>query len=375
MAFELPDVPSTILDSVESPSVLVFEDRVRQNIKEMIRVAGGVERLRPHCKTHKMTAVIQLLLDAGIVRHKAATVAEAEMLATAGVKDVALAYNPVGPNIPRVVALVQKFPETDFSVTADHPGPLTRLARAAADAGVSVGVLMDINVGQNRTGISPDSNEAVELYSLIGSSDGVTCVGFHVYDGHQHQSSAAERTEAVMKEWPRVLALREQCESSGNPVQELVCGGTPTFPVYAGIDTPGVSLSPGTSIFHDAGYGSSFPDLQFVPAAGLVTRVISRPSSNRVTLDLGNKAVAADPPNGRRVHFPTLPDAVHVLHNEEHLVLETDLAADYSPGDVLLGVPVHVCPTSALHQSVSVLNGEGNLSTWDVTARNRKISV
>ena len=375
MAFELPDVAASILNSVESPSVLVFEERVRRNIDEMIRVAGAPTRLRPHCKTHKMTAVIRMLLDAGIERHKAATVAEAEMLASTGVKDVALAYNPVGPNIARVLALVQKFPQTAFTVTADHPGPLSNLAASATAAGVTVGVLMDINVGQNRTGICPDSAEAEELYALINSSDGVSCAGFHIYDGHQHQSSAEERTKAVIKEWPRVLALRERCEAAGCPVNELVCGGTPTFPVYAALENPGISLSPGTSIFHDAGYGSSFPDLQFLPAAGLVTRVISRPSPNRVTLDLGNKAVAADPPNGRRVHFPTLPDAVHVLHNEEHLVLETDRAADYSPGDVLLGVPVHVCPTSALHQSVSVLDGRGELSVWDVTARNRKISV
>ncbi len=119
----------------------------------------------------------------------------------------------------------------------------------------------------------------------------------------------------------------------------------PTFPVYATIDDPAIELSPGTCIFHDANYGEKFADLAvFKPAALLFTRVVSRPKPDRLTLDLGSKSVASDPPMGQRVVFPALPDARQVLHNEEHLVLETPDAGKYQPGDWLLGIPRHVCP-------------------------------
>ena len=375
MQFTIPQVDSKLLETLHSPSLLVFADQVRQNIDRMIDMAGSVDRLRPHCKTHKMSAVIEILLSKGILQHKAATVAEVEMLADAGVRDVAFAYNPVGPNIGRVVALLQKYSGLKLSVTADDFEALKRLADAAAAASVSVGVMLDVDVGLHRTGIDPSTKAAAVLYQAIADLPGVHPAGFHVYDGHQHQSSFQERTDAVMAAWKPVMKLKVQCEAAGLEVPEILCGGTPTFPVYAAMDEPTIRLSPGTSIFHDVGYGGNFPDLEFSPAAVVVTRVISRPTADRVTLDLGNKSVAADPPKGHRVYFPELPDAAQVIHNEEHLVLETPDASRFSPGDVLLGIPTHICPTSALHHDVAVIDGGQLVGPWQVTARNRRITI
>ncbi|HIF01432.1 MAG TPA: D-TA family PLP-dependent enzyme, partial [Fuerstia sp.] len=349
MEFTVPDIDSQILESLHSPSLVVFADQVRANIDRMIVTAGSVDRLRPHCKTHKMSAVVKILLQKGVTRHKAATVSEVEMLADAGAEDISFAYNPVGPNIARVVELVRKYPHIKLSVTTDHPAPLRQLSTAIDAAGLSVGVMLDVDVGLHRTGVAPDSNAALQLYQSIEELKGLTPAGFHVYDGHQHQESLDERRTAVLSEWPKVLELKARCEQAGLSVPELLCGGTPTFPVYAELDNPAIQLSPGTGIFHDVGYGGHFPDLNFVPAAALVTRVISRPTPDRVTLDLGNKSVAADPPKGQRVYFPDLPTAAQVIHNEEHLVLETADAEKFQPGDVLLGIPTHICPTSELH--------------------------
>ena len=373
--FTVPLVDRSILRTLNSPSLVVFADKVRDNIDRMIAVAGSVDRLRPHCKTHKMAAVIGILLQKGITHHKAATIAEVEMLADAGAKDVVFAYNPVGPNIARVAALLKKYPDVKLAVTCDHSGPLTLLSDAVSAAGLNVGVMLDVNVGQHRTGIRPDSEAAVDLYHLIDDLPGLTPAGFHVYDGHQHQESLQERTAAVMQQWPMVLQLKKQCEGMGLNVPELLCGGTPTFPIYADLKDSAIMLSPGTSIFHDVGYGGHFPDLSFEPAVVVVTRVVSRPAPNRVTVDLGNKAVAADPPKGQRVYFPDLPNAAQVSHNEEHLVLETDDAHKYEPGEVLLGIPTHICPTSALHQDVAVIEDGRLIGSWDVTARNRRQTV
>lgn len=375
VTFTVPVIEDSVLQQLESPSLVVMADQVRSNIDRMISTAGNVNRLRPHCKTHKMAAVIRLLLEAGIHKHKAATIAETEMLADAGASDVVLAYNPVGPNIQRIVRLAQKFPSVLFTVTADHPDPLQQLSTVAHAAGVTIGVMLDVDVGQHRTGVPADSDVAVKLYQQISDSPGLRPAGFHVYDGHQHQESLEERRHAVMSEWPKVISLKQRCEAAGLTVPELLCGGSPTFPVYAELDVPEITLSPGTSIFHDAGYGGHFPDLHFLPAAVVVTRVISRPTPNRVTLDLGNKAVAADPPKGQRVYFPQLPTAKQVIHNEEHLVLETSDADRFQPGDVLIGIPTHICPTSALHQDVAVIEDGKQVDTWQVTARNRKLTI
>jgi D-threonine aldolase len=375
MKFTVPDIDSQILDSLHSPSLVVFADQVRANIDRMIATAGSVDRLRPHCKTHKMSEVVKILLQKGVTRHKAATVAEVEMLADAGAKDISFAYNPVGPNISRVVELARKYPNVKLSVTADHPAPLRQLSAAMVAADLRVGVMLDVNTGLHRTGIAPDTDAALQLYQSIEDLDGLTPAGFHVYDGHQHQESLDERRAAVLSEWPKVLDLKVRCEQAGLSVPELLCGGTPTFPVYAELDDPAILLSPGTGIFHDVGYGGHFPDLDFVPAAAVVARVISRPTPDRVTLDLGNKSVAADPPKGQRVYFPDLPTASQVIHNEEHLVLETPDAEKFQPGDVLLGIPTHICPTSALHQDVAVIDQGKLVGSWDVTARNRRITI
>src|SRR5262245_30356807 len=140
-------------DELLSPSYVIFRPLVEQNIDTMLRLAGSPDRLRPHCKTHKMPAVVKLMLDRGITRHKAATIAEVEMLADCGVTDVVLAYNPVGPNIARIVALKQKFPRLNLAVTADDPRPLAQLGAAIVKAGMTIGVLMDVNPGRDRTGL------------------------------------------------------------------------------------------------------------------------------------------------------------------------------------------------------------------------------
>jgi D-serine deaminase-like pyridoxal phosphate-dependent protein len=322
-----------------------------------------------------MDQVVRLWLKRGVTKHKAATIAECEMLAAAGAKDVLFAYNPVGPNVGRIVALAKKFPACGFTVTADHEIPLRQLSETSANAGVTIGVMLDVNVGMERTGITPESAGAVPLYALTATLQGLRPAGFHVYDGHQRQLAIDERREAVAQQWPRVVDLRTRCEAAGAKVPALACGGTPTFPCYAAMSDSTIELCPGTCVFHDAGYGTHFPDLPFSPAAAIVTRVISRPAADRVTLDIGNKAVAADPPKGSRIFLPDLPDAVQEIHSEEHMGLVTPDAGRFQPGDVLMAIPMHVCPTSALYDRVAVIENGRISCYWDVTSRNRKLTI
>jgi D-serine deaminase-like pyridoxal phosphate-dependent protein len=358
-----------------SPALVIFQDVVEQNLDKMINIAGDVRRLRPHCKTHKMPGIIAMELAKGIRKHKCATLAEAEMLAAAGVRDIFLAYNLVGPNIQRAVRFRQTYPDVTLAVTADHPAPLEKLSAMMTAAGLQITVLLDLDVGMQRTGVAR-SETAKALYEHIATLPGVRPGGLHLYDGHNHQSSVDERTAAVQQVWDEACRVRDELSQAGCNVPKMVAGGTGSFPIFSRFQDPSLELSPGTCVLHDAGYSATFEDLGFQPAALVLTRVVSKPASGRITLDAGNKAVAADPPMSKRLCFPELPDDTQpVMHNEEHLVLETSAAESYQPGDVLLGIPCHICPTSALHREVHVVREGQVVERWPVVARDRCITI
>jgi D-serine deaminase-like pyridoxal phosphate-dependent protein len=361
--------------AIFSPALLFYKDLIRRNLTQAIALAGGPERLRPHVKTHKTREIVRLELDAGITKHKCATLAEAEMLAGCGVPDVLLAYNLVGPNCGRMARLAQAYPDCRFAVLADHPAAAQALSDALSAAGQRVDVLLDLDVGQHRTGIAPGP-AAVELYERIARLPGLTPGGLHVYDGHNHQESPDERRKAVEALLDPVLRLRDTLDRKGLPTPRLVLGGTPTFPVFARMNLPGQECAPGTCVLHDHGYGSRFADLAgFVPAALLLTRVISRPTPTRVTFDLGYKAVASDPPAGKRCVLLNVPDYEPVLQNEEHFVVETPAAARFEPGTEVYAVPTHICPTCAMHKQAYVVEGGRVTARWDIVARDRVLSV
>lgn len=369
-AYEVQDT-----SGIFTPALLFYQDLIRGNLARCLEIAGSAERLRPHVKTHKTREIVRMELDAGIRKQKCATLAEAEMVAGCGSDDVLLAYNLVGPNCARMARLAQAFPNCRFSVIADHPASADALSAALAPTGRTVDVLLDLDVGQHRTGIEPN-DDAAALYRRVAKLPGLRPGGLHVYDGHNHQEAAADREAAVSRLMAPVLQLRERLQREGLPVPRLVLGGTPTFPMYARLKLPGVECAPGTCILHDNGYGSKFADLAgFTPAALLLTRVISRPTARRVTFDLGYKAVASDPPAGKRLILLDVPDAEAVLQNEEHLVIETAAAERFKPGDEAYAIPTHICPTSAMHQRAYVIEGGRVAGTWEIVARDRVLTV
>ena len=363
------------ISNIYSPALLFYKDLIRQNIARTVELAGDPGRLRPHVKTHKTREIVRMALEAGILKHKCATIAEAEMLAGCGVTDVLLAYNPVGPNCGRVARLARAYPACRFAVTADHAAAAEALSKALDAEKQSVDVLLDLDVGQHRTGVAPGP-EAAALYEHIGRLPGLRPGGLHVYDGHNHQENFVERQTTAQRALYPVLALRETLEKKGLPVPRVVLGGTPTFPVYAKLDMPGLELSPGTCFLHDQGYSDRFADLSgFTPAALLLTRVVSQPTATRITLDLGTKAVASDPPAGKRCRLLDVPDYVPVLQNEEHFVVETPAADRFNPGDALFAVPTHVCPTCAVHQQAYVIENGRLTETWRIAARDRILTI
>jgi D-serine deaminase-like pyridoxal phosphate-dependent protein len=371
--FEVSDA-----NTIPSPSLLIYLERVEQNLRQMLAIAGSPDRLRPHIKTHKMREPLELQLALGIRKFKCATLAEAELAAKSGVTDLLLAYQLVGPAISRFLDLVRAFPETTFSVICDDRTAIRELSRAvhsqrpeSGRQNHALGVPLDIDLGQQRTGV-PVGAQAAELYRLIASSPGLAPGGFHAYDGHIGDTNLASRTAACEAAFAPVAAFRRELLEAGLPVPRLIAGGSPTFPIHA--RRPDVECSPGTCVFWDAGYTKKLPDMEFKPAALLLTRVISKPGPNRLCLDLGHKAVASEMPHPRVVLLD-LEDARAVTHSEEHLVIETNRSAQYKVGDCLYGIPWHICPTVALHSAAVVIKDRKATGTWKVSARDRSLTL
>ena len=354
---------------VESPALLLYPDRIRENIRRMIAIAGDPARLRPHVKTHKLPGVIRMQVEAGIVQFKCATLSEAAMVAENGGKDILVAYPLYGPAVDRLFGLIKKYPDIGFSMLIDHEAQARAIAGRAESAGLVPGVYIDLNVGMNRTGIEPGP-DAMALYRLLENEPRLQLRGLHIYDGHLHQADRAEREANCTAGFKAVNEMIAALGKEGLRPQELVCGGTPTFPIHAG--HPERTLSPGTVLLWDWGYSTKFQDLDFQHATVLLTRVISKPGKNKLCLDLGHKAVASEmtPP---RVHFMGISDYEHLGHSEEHLVIAFEGAERFSAGDCLYGIPMHICPTVALHDAVWAVSGHRAVEKWRVTARTREM--
>jgi D-serine deaminase-like pyridoxal phosphate-dependent protein len=356
---------------IPSPALFILRERVETNLRRMIEIAGTPDRLWPHVKTHKLGPLVRAQHALGITRFKCATVAEAEMTAGTGAREVLLAFPAVGPAVGRILALIRRFPETAFSTIADAAEPIRQLGAAASRASAELSVLLDLDCGMARTGIVP-GEEALRLCQLIAATPGLRFGGLHAYDGQIHGSDLAARTEQCAAAFAGVSALREQIEAAGLRVPRVIAGGTPTFAIHARHGDR--DLSPGTCVLWDFGYGDAFPDLPFEPAAVLLTRIVSKPGHGRLCLDLGHKAVAAENPPPR-VRLLELPEAIPVMHSEEHLVIETPRADEFRIGQCLHGIPRHICPTVALHAEAWEVAGGIAREAWPIEARARRIRI
>ncbi len=368
--------PIAKLDAVPSPALLFDADAIERNLQLMLKTVGGdATLLRPHIKTHKCREILERQLALGIRQVKCATIAEAELSAMAGVPDVLLSYPLVGPNAARFLRLVGAYPDTVFSTLVDNEAALGAFVGSGH---APVNLFIDLDCGMHRTGVAPGA-KAVALAKAIVSEPSLRFAGLHAYDGHIHDAPIEARREQFDAAMALVDATLAAIESEVGPVPLLVSGGSPTFGLHAArcvAESRPRQCSPGTTVLWDCGYGPSYEDLPFEAAAFLLTRVVSHPGEGLVCVDLGHKAVAAENPIHRRVHFPALPEAEFVSQSEEHLVLRVADPASAPVGTELLGIPKHVCPTVALHQEALLVRG-GSVTdeAWKIAARDRRIGV
>jgi len=359
-------------ENIDSPALLIYKDRVQANIRTIVTMVNNPKQLRPHVKTHKMAEVCRMMMDAGIGKFKAATIAEAEMLGIAGAADVMLAYQPVKPKFLRFLELVNEYPGTTYSCLVDNLESARMFSELVTErgAGSVLQVFIDLNVGMNRTGIKPAA--AFDLFKDMQSLPGLVFRGFHAYDGHIRDIDLTDRITHCERDFKEVEELRNRIKQESQDLPLLVAGGSPTFTIHSAKEN--TECCPGTFIFWDKGYHDTIPEQDFDYAALVLTRVVSLPAVNKICIDLGYKSLASENDLQNRVYFLNHPSLKPCSHSEEHMVIDLGEGHNFKIGDILYAVPIHICPTVALYERAFVVEDDNVFDTWNVLARDRMIT-
>ncbi|MCB9899636.1 MAG: alanine racemase [Planctomycetes bacterium] len=370
-------LPDALRARVHTPALCVFLDAVRHDLRTVIAAVGDVERWRPHVKTTKLPEVWDELLRAGVRRFKCATTREAAvllaLLTRRGIEgaEVLLAYPLVGPALELLGRLARMHVGTRVAVLVED-------ADVLASVPEPLRVMIDVNVGMDRTGVPLADEE--RIVSLLGAA-GARGTGLHAYDGHLYDADRARRRARVHAVLDRLCALHARLLRAGLRVDELCTSGTPGFLAALSHDgvarLPGTAhrVSPGTVVFHDARCEEQNPELPLRPAALVLARVVSRPAPGRITLDAGSKALAAEAGDPCAVVLGR-PGWRALGPSEEHLPIALpDGERPPALGTQVLLVPRHVCPTVNLAERALLVEGDGSFRVAEVLARGHELGV
>jgi D-serine deaminase-like pyridoxal phosphate-dependent protein len=350
------------LDQLDSPQLLIDLDIVDANARRMFGAFRdrGVA-VRVHFKSLKCTGLAHYLASAGANGFLCAKLNEAEALADAGLTDVFIANQIVGPlKLRRLAELGRR---AQVRVCVDDSENVTQMAQAAREAGVTLGVLVEVDIGMGRCGVAP-GEPALALARRIQASPGLRFVGLQGYDGHlQLLPDPLERRAKCLAGLEPLIATRRLIERAGIPVEVVTGAGTGTWEFvgsYAGV----TEIQPGSFVLMDCAYHAVRPE--FGCSLSILTTVISR-RPGRYILDAGSKAISRD--FGTPVIKSRPHDKVHKL-SEEHTIVETD-EADVRLGERREVIPAHCCATMNLHRTcVAVRQGRVE-SLWPIEASGR----
>jgi D-serine deaminase-like pyridoxal phosphate-dependent protein len=353
--------PATLAE-IPTPALILDAAALDRNIARMARFfAEGACRLRPHVKAHKTPAIARRQLAAGSCTGlTCATVLEAE--AVAGFCDDILIANEIvtADKCGRAAALAAS---RRVTVAVDSTEGLDALAAAARGAGVTLGVLVDLNVGQMRCGVLP-GEAALGLAARAARTPGIVLRGVMGYEGHvQPVRERAEREAQARRAMQGLVDTAAQLRGAGLPCEIVSAGGTGTFDISGRV--PGVTeIQAGSYALMDTDYGDV--GVPFEQAFFVLGTIVSRPALDRCVADAGHKSTTKD--HGLpRVHG--IEGATVTSLNDEHATMAIPAAATIRIGDRIRLVPSHTDPTMNLHDVVYAFEGDRVIDVWPVAAR------
>lgn len=351
----------TLSSQFDTPAVLIDLDKAEANLKRAQEAADKAGlRLRPHIKTHKLPFFAKRQVELGAVGITVQKLGEAEVMADAGLSDLLLTYNVIGPKkLARLLALHQRI---TIRVVADSSVCVAGLAGTFTDPDRPLGVFVECDTGMGRCGVqSPES--ALALAQEIAAAPGLTFAGLMTYPA----AGKYEQANAWLK------TARDLFTDQGVALPAITTGGTPD--IWHMAEAAGIASEyrPGTYIYMDRSQvvagAASFADC----ALTVLATVVSRPTENRAIIDAGSKTLTSDLLGMEGFGYVLdYPEAKIVGLSEEHGTIDLS-ACPTKPkiGDTIRIVPNHCCPVSNLFDRVHLIRNDTLVETLDVAARGR----
>jgi D-serine deaminase-like pyridoxal phosphate-dependent protein len=351
---------------LDTPALLVDLNVLDTNIARISATCRnhGVA-WRPHIKGNKTVEIIRREIAAGAIGITCAKLGEAEVLGHAGIKDILIANQIVGAaKVARLVALRR---EVDVKVAVDSVANCAPIAQAACAAGVTIGVVIEVNIGMNRAGVEP-GDATVALANAIAALPGVRLVGVMGWESHAVTiADPDEKARVVAAAIGLLTSSAQACRKAGHRIDIVSCGGSGTFPHCAA--QPGVTeVQAGGAIFSDMRYRNLY-HLDFAPALLLLATVNSRPTPLRVVLDAGKKAMSSD---GAMPALRDLTGVAKLSLSAEHATITLEAPSD-SPavGDKVVFIVGYGDTTVHLHEDIVAIRDDHVEAIWPVSARGR----
>lgn len=277
---------------LDTPVLCIDLDRMDSNIGSMAGYCRkhGVQ-WRPHAKCHKTPAIALREIEAGAIGVTCAKVSEAEVMAAGGVRDILIANMIVGPRKLERVAALRRW--ADPIVACDHFAQVQPLSDVCQKRGVEVRVLIEVNLGLDRVGVTP-GKDTLELAQAISRLKGVRLAGIMGYEGHLLQvAQLAEKEQKIRESMALLVGCKEQILKAGIACDIVSAGGTGSYQYT--VMCPGVTeVQAGGGIFMDPYYRvkCQVKDLDY--ALTILATVVSRPTLERAILDAGRKTMNPD---------------------------------------------------------------------------------
>lgn len=355
-----------MIDQLDTPALLLDLEAPAHNVGKM---AGHFRdrnvQWRPHAKAFKCPAIAHILQKAGAIGVTVAKVSEAEVMAAGGITDILIAHLVVGPSkVARLAALQH---QADVKVTVDHPEHVGELSRAAQDAGVTIGVLVDVDLGMKRTGV-PTAKDAVTLCRQVAASPGLRFDGLMGYEGHTLMiADPAEKRTTIASAIAKLLETRELAEQSGHDCRIISAGGSGSYQYTA--DFSGVTeIQAGGGIFACQYYTRMCQVEGHLPAIRVLATVVSRPARDRAILDIGQKSISQHQTPPVLLDYP---NCLVIGLSAEHATIAVDSQISLPIGEKVQVLPGYSDFTFVLHDRVfGVRRGRVEV-VWDLLGRGK----
>ncbi|WP_422485479.1 alanine racemase [Gudongella sp. DL1XJH-153] len=362
------------IHELDTPSLIVRKNILLDNIHFMQDYANRNKvALRPHTKTHKTSHLALLQQENGAKGITVAKVGEAEIMAAAGVKDIFIANEIVGEIKLQRIKNLQETINVSFGLDSI---PQARMIEKVF-TNKKANVLIEIEVGENRSGIIEDM-DFIRLLDYIKSSDSIHFKGIFSHDGHSYSASNLDDLRKIHDEsQKRTLHFATLAMEAGLNLEVVSIGSTPSliqdFPIMEGV----TEIRPGTYIFMDASQANVVGDFHMNATTVLAT-IISKPTDERVVLDVGakgltmqkrSKGITATEGLGKIVGFDDV--VINSMYDEHALIYNKDFSKQVQIGDKVEIIPNHICPVVNLYDSLYLVSGEDVLEEIQIDCRGK----